>query len=93
MKFQELVNDILITQAAVTTSIANRKLADKSLLEALAAAGTPLNVGGQVVIGGILITRPYEHLELKTSDVLCVDGGTNVEAWIQQRRTDGSLGK
>lgn len=78
MTFQELINDILITQAAVTASVVNRKLADKALLDALAAAGTPLNVGGQVVIGNVLITRPYEHLDLKMSDVLCVDGGRNV---------------
>lgn len=80
MTFQELISDILLAQSAVTTAAVKRKLADKALLEALAAAGTPLNVGGQVVIGSVLITRPYEHLDLKTSDVLCVDGGTNVEA-------------
>ncbi len=78
MTFQELVNDILNAHAEVKAADIKRRLADKSLLEALAAAGTPLNVGGQVVIGGVLITRPYEHLDLKTSDVLCVDGSETV---------------
>lgn len=68
----DLVRDVQLTAAAVKEAEAARKVADTRLIDGLALTGKPLNVGVVVVIGEVMIKRPYQMLPLELSAVVNV---------------------
>lgn len=75
----DLVNDVVSTGGKVKGWQASLKIAEERLINALALAGTPLKVGGSVVIGTTLIKMPYSSLPLEFSDIANVDPSQVVE--------------
>lgn len=66
----DLVRDMEIAEAAVKVAESHQDEAKTRLVNALALLGTPLNVGGSVVIGDKMIKRPYETLPLVITQVV-----------------------
>ncbi len=61
----ELVRDCQTTAAMAKEAEERRKIADTRLVDALAMIGNPLPINGRVVIGGTIVSRPYECLPLR----------------------------
>lgn len=68
----DLVRDMEIADAAVKVAESHQDEAKTRLINALALLGTPLNVGGSMVIGDKLIKRPYETLPLVMTPIVNV---------------------
>ena len=69
MKIGDLLNDLWITEWAVNVAEQHRKEAATRLIDGLALVGSPLKVGGFVVIGDTMVKRTYETLPLELSRV------------------------
>jgi len=71
----DLLNDVIV-QAAEAKD-ANQKLSENStrLIDALALIGKPLAVGGEVVIGNLIVRRQYSMIPVTVSDIanICPD--------------------
>lgn len=65
----DLVNDVVILQAALKESERKLKESETRLIDALAMNETPLHVGGSVVIGQQQIKRTYEMLPMVVSAI------------------------
>ena len=74
----ELVSNIIIAADDVTSAKEARKIADNRLIDALALMGKPLDpTTGRVVIGNMLITRPYPTLDLEFKPVVNLPDGAD----------------
>ena len=72
----ELVSNIIIAADDVKNAKEARQIADDRLIDALALMGNPLEpTKGRVVIGNILISRPYPTLELEFKPVVNLPDG------------------
>ena len=74
----DLVRDLQITLAACDEANARLREAQARLLDGLALIGTPLNVNGTVVIGNLMLKRPYATLPLEVETVANVPCDTVV---------------
>lgn len=65
----DLLHDVII-QAAETKD-AQRELAEREtrFINGLALSGNPLNVSGEVVIGNVIVRRPYSHMPLVVAEI------------------------
>lgn len=74
----DLVRDLQLTVAACKEADAHRKEAEKRLIDGLALIGKPLNVGSFVVVGDVMVKRPYEMLTMELASVTNVPAETVV---------------
>ena len=76
----ELVRDCETTAAMAKEAEARRKIADTRLVDALAMIGNPLPINGRVVIGGTIVSRPYEMLPLRIEVADCFPDSFDVQS-------------
>ncbi len=65
----DLVRDLKLTVAAVKDAEARRKEAETRLTDGLALIGKPLSVGGCVIIGDLMLKKPYATLPMELTPI------------------------
>lgn len=79
MTLAQLVANLQSTMNAVSDAEKVRDAANKRLLDGLAAINKPLHERGSVVIGDVLIKRPYPSLTVEMSKVMNLSPDVVVE--------------